>query len=95
MDETARAAAAAAGFSEDQFRFLDNLYTHHGTQMDAMRQTSEGAMASILRATMASGTQPARSTTFEVDTKFGRPTNLDKSGLNYEEFAFKFKAHVA
>ena len=96
MDETARASASAVGFSDEQFAFLDNVYRFHESRMNDLRQNNQGAMAAltqVLQSSMAMQAQPR--TTFEVDTKFGKPTMLEKSGGNFEDFAFKFKAHVA
>ena len=59
----------------------------------------KGAMTALTQVLHANFTQGHASTvlrlTFEVDSKLGKPTILEKSVANCGEFAFKFKAHVA
>ena len=78
------------------FKIIDR---YNETRVDELKHSNEGAMTALTQVLHANFTQGHASTvlrlTFEVDSKLGKPTILEKSVANCGEFAFKFKAHVA
>ena len=78
------------------FKIIDR---YNETRVDELKHSNEGAMTALTQVLHANFTQGHASIvlrlTFEVDSKLGKPTILEKSVANCGEFAFKFKAHVA
>ena len=92
---TSRTASRPPG---DQLAFLENISRYSETRIDELRHSNDAAMTAVTQVLQASltpsHTSAVQRSTFEVDTKLGKPTMLETSGANYEDFAFKFKTHV-
>ena len=94
MDEAARQAAQRAGFTEEQVNFLETIFRHNEGLIHEMCRSHEGAVAVLTQLLQKSFTA-TRAPSFEVDAKLGKPMHLEKNNRNYEDFAFKFRTHVA
>ena len=74
--------------------FLETIFRHNEGLIHEMWRSHEGAVAALTHLLQKSFTA-TRAPTFEVDAKLGKPMHLEKNDGNYEDFAFKFRAHVA
>ena len=74
---------------------LENIHRYNETRTDELRHSSMmAALTQLLHSSLTSQASTVQISTSEVGRKLRKPTMLEKAGGNYEDFAFKYKAHV-